>query len=87
MATHSSILAWRISWAEEPDGLIVHRVAKSRTQLKGQHEWTPRTWCSVFGKKKKIEELLLFSLCGYFFKNLFTCLFLYLEISCPCGSN
>ena len=53
MATHSSILAWRISWAEEPDGLIVHRVAKSRTQLKGQHEWTPRTWCSVFGEKKK----------------------------------
>ena len=24
MATHSSILAWRISWAEEPGGL--HRV-------------------------------------------------------------
>ena len=21
MATHSTILAWRISWAEEPDGL------------------------------------------------------------------
>ena len=21
MATHSSILAWRIPWAEEPDGL------------------------------------------------------------------
>ena len=21
MATHSSILAWRITWAEEPDGL------------------------------------------------------------------
>ena len=21
MATHSSILAWRISWTEEPDGL------------------------------------------------------------------
>ena len=42
---------------------------------------------SIWGKKKKIEELLLFSLCGYFLKNLFTCLFLYLEISCPCGSN
>ena len=28
MATHSSILAWRIPWAEEP---IVHRVAKSGT--------------------------------------------------------
>ena len=22
MATHSSILAWRISWTEEPDGLL-----------------------------------------------------------------
>ena len=26
MATHSSILAWRIPWSEEPGGL--HRVAK-----------------------------------------------------------
>ena len=30
MATHSSILAWRIPWTEEP-GLAVHRVAQSRT--------------------------------------------------------
>ena len=30
MATHSSILAWRIPWTEEPGG---HRVAKSQTQL------------------------------------------------------
>ena len=29
MATHSSILAWRISWAEEPSGLQVHVVAES----------------------------------------------------------
>ena len=34
MATHSSILAWRISWTEEPVGAIVHRVAKSWTGLK-----------------------------------------------------
>ena len=33
MATHSSILAWRIPWAEEPGGLQVHEVAKSWTQL------------------------------------------------------
>ena len=29
MATHSSVLAWKISWAEEPDGLQsmgLHRV-------------------------------------------------------------
>ena len=32
MATHSSILAWRIPWTEEPGGLTkVHRVAESDT--------------------------------------------------------
>ena len=29
MATHSSILAWRILWTEESGGLQVHRVAES----------------------------------------------------------
>ena len=29
MATHSSILAWKIPWAEEPGGLQSKRVAKS----------------------------------------------------------
>ena len=34
MATHSSILAWRIPWTEEPGGLhTVHEVAKSWIQL------------------------------------------------------
>ena len=33
MATHSSILAWRIPWTEKPCGTIVHGVAKSQTQL------------------------------------------------------
>ena len=31
MATHSSILAWGISWTEK---VTVHGVAKSRTRLK-----------------------------------------------------
>ena len=34
LATHSSILAWRIPWTEEPAGLTVHRVTKSQTRLK-----------------------------------------------------
>ena len=35
MATHPSILAWSIPWAEEPGGLhTVHEVIKSWTQLK-----------------------------------------------------
>ena len=34
MATHSSVLAWRIPWTEEPGGLhTVHEVAKSQTRL------------------------------------------------------
>ena len=31
MATHSSILAWKIPWTEEPGGLTVHGVAESQT--------------------------------------------------------
>ena len=31
MTTHSSILAWKITWTEEPGGL--HGVAKSQTQM------------------------------------------------------
>ena len=34
MATHSSILAWRIPMDREAWRAIVHRVAKSQTQLK-----------------------------------------------------
>ena len=33
MATHSSILAWEITWTEEAGGLIIHAVAKSQTWL------------------------------------------------------
>ena len=33
MATHSSVLAWRIPWTEGPGGLQVHRVTESGTQL------------------------------------------------------
>ena len=33
MAPHSSTLAWRIPWTEEPGKAAVHGVAKSRTRL------------------------------------------------------
>ena len=38
-STHSSILAWRISWTEEP-GAAVHGIAKSQTRLSDQHTHT-----------------------------------------------
>ena len=34
MATHSSVPAWAIPWAEEPGGLTVRRVTKSWMLLK-----------------------------------------------------
>ena len=34
MATHSSILAWRNPWTEDPGRLPSMGVAKSRTQLR-----------------------------------------------------
>ena len=34
MVTHSSILAWRIPWTEEPGRLIVHGVTQNQTRLK-----------------------------------------------------
>ena len=33
MATHSSILAWRIPWTEEPWWATIHGVSKSQTRL------------------------------------------------------
>ena len=33
MATHSTILAWRIPWTEEPGGLQTMGLQKSQTQL------------------------------------------------------
>ena len=36
MATHSSILAWSISWTEEPGGLH-SRGSKSQTRLSTAH--------------------------------------------------
>ena len=38
MATHSSILAWKIPWTEEPGGLhTVHGVTRVRHDLVGVH--------------------------------------------------
>ena len=34
MATHSTILAWRISWTEEPGGLQSMGVTEGRTRLR-----------------------------------------------------
>ena len=54
MATHSSVLAWRILWMEEPGGLLsigLHRVGHDRGDLACIHalEKEMATHSSVLG--------------------------------------
>ena len=61
MATHSSILAWRIPWTEGAWWTTVHGVTKSRTQLKPfsmrVHQWSEtRPW--LFGFAEKFSQRL-----------------------------
>ena len=43
LETHSSILAWRIPWAEEPDGL------QFMGQQRIRHDWEMNTnLCSIY---------------------------------------
>ena len=57
MATHSSILVWRIPWTEEPGELYtVHGVTKSRTQLNTQaytHTYIHNE--TLLGHKKRMK--------------------------------
>ena len=52
-ATHSSILAWRIPWTEEPGGL--HGVAKSQARLK---------WLSMYAHNPSVARYLVTSADG-----------------------
>ena len=54
MATHSSTLAWKIPWTEEPGGLQVHRVTQSRTQLKQLSLPTPSKHCKKSDQAKPV---------------------------------
>ena len=48
IASHSSTLAWKIPWMEEPGRMTVHRDAKSRTRL---HDFN--FFLSFHAKEKK----------------------------------
>ena len=51
MATHSSVLAWRIPWTEESGGLQSIRVTKSQTRL-STHTGTLLTHYSLLKPSK-----------------------------------
>ena len=51
MPTHSSILAWRIPWTEEPGGLQSMQLQSIR------HDWTTNTFISLFKQMKQNNPL------------------------------
>ena len=56
VATHSSILAWRISWTEEPGELQFVGSQKSWARLKQQHARTDAySICTVLGIISNLE--------------------------------
>ena len=58
MATHFSILTWRIPWAEEPDRLSSMGL-QSRTQLKRLSTYTCGEGCLVPSLDKAVPDFLL----------------------------
>ena len=61
MATHSSILAWKISWTEEPGRATVHEVAELDV-VEHMHTHThAHTYnCNVCNKRHMISSLVIF---------------------------
>ena len=58
MATHSSILAWRIPWTEKPGGLTGHGLQSDMTEVPEHPQWTNNPLimsCSV-AKKTKVNK-------------------------------
>ena len=59
MAAHSSILAWEISWTEEPGGLQSKGVAKSQ-----RHDLVTRQQqVGLESNKFKVAYFLMFTTC------------------------
>ena len=60
MATHSSILAWRIPWTGEPGRSMVHGVTESRTWLKwlSMHAWFSFKFSSVQFSRSVVSDSL-----------------------------
>ena len=50
MATHSSILAWRIPWIEKPGRLQSMESQKNWTPLSDQHFLEVEAWRKVLGR-------------------------------------
>ena len=59
MAPHSSTVAWKIPWMEEPGRATVHGVAKSRTRLSNC------TYLLKTGETRRTSKPLTHNMKGY----------------------
>ena len=50
MASHSSILAWKIPWTEDPGKAIVHGVAKESDMTKNSNNHSLPFYCTLTSK-------------------------------------
>ena len=57
MATHSSVLAWRIPWTEEPGGLQLRGSGKSQTLLSTHPEGS--SWAGILYTPSSLHSLLV----------------------------
>ena len=63
MATHSSTLAWKIPWTEEPGGLKsigLQRVEQNRTNLESTHAqyFSPQLFNKILGISSTFTQTL-----------------------------
>ena len=66
MATHSSILAWRIPWTEEPGGLE----SKSTGWQSVEHDWATNASLFITGYYKTLNNVVPWAIqvfVGYLF--------------------
>ena len=85
MATHSSILAWRIPWTEEPRGLRFHGVAKVGCDLATKSSAAASSM--IFFEQKIEADIMLCKFWGWSFKDLSLLLLrlgTHIRISLPC---
>ena len=62
MAPHSSTLAWKIPWTEEPGRLAVHGITMSRTRLKQRSSSSSKVKGDLYQcKPNSAHKVLTFS--------------------------
>ena len=63
MATHSSILTWRIPWTEEPGGLQIGlQIKRAKTSISGLLKPLPKTYLQGKSCVQRSEPSQVFTL-------------------------